>query len=157
MLTQERLKELLYYHPSSGDFVWLQNRKFASAGEQAGNPDKDGYKVLWIDNRPYRCGRLAWFYMTGTWPTNEVDHENLNRSDDSWENLRDGTRSQNCKNKKVQSNNRTGFKGVGWHKSSQQFRARINGQHLGSFGTAAEAHAAYVAAASKLNGEFAHG
>jgi len=37
MISQERLKQVLYYHPESGDFVWLEKTSIRTRiGDQAG-------------------------------------------------------------------------------------------------------------------------
>ena len=57
------------------------------------------------------------------------------------------------------SNNTSGFKGVSWHKAARKWSSSIylNGKpnHLGLFESAEEAHAAYMAAATRAHPEFA--
>jgi hypothetical protein len=65
--------------------------------------------------------------------------------------------SENAFNRKLPSNNTTGFKGV--DKNKRKFRARIQYQgkhiHLGYFKTAKEACDVYDKVALKLFGQFA--
>jgi HNH endonuclease/AP2 domain len=126
--------------------------------KRAGMIDKQGYRLIKIEGARYLSGRLIWFYMTGQWP-DEVDHKNLNRSDDRWVNLRESTRSQNCANKgQFFKKNRYGFRGVK-RQPNGRFQAVVcAGQkeyHLGTFDTAEQAAFVYDIAAKKHHGEFA--
>lgn len=156
MLTTARLKESLSYDPETGSFTWLiQKARRTKIGSVAGTI-WDGYIRIEIDNRSYRAHRLAWLYMTGVWPDEEIDHKNTNRSDNRWSNLRAATHSQNQGNARRRRDNSTGFKSV--QKIRGKFRAVISRGpriHLGYFDTAEKAHAAYCAAAVKLYGQFA--
>lgn len=96
--------------------------------------------------------------MKGEWPPCQVDHEDTNKRNNRWTNLRLATGSQNQANRSAVKNNALGAKGVERTKSGK-FRARLkvagNNQHLGTFNTIAEASAAYAAAARQTWGEFA--
>jgi hypothetical protein len=89
----------------------------------------------------------------------EVDHQNLDRLDNRRSNLRKCTHSQNNTNKKRQSNNSSGFKGVSWHNQDELWRARINVNGkavlLGLFSNLEDAARAYAEAALRLHGEYA--
>lgn len=153
-LTQERLKELLSYDPLTGVFLWKVNRRgrFAKAGAIAGYPDqKDGYLCICVDQRQYRLHRLAWFYMTGEWPSEQIDHIDLDKTNNRFANLREATHRQNQHNRPK--------RGYTFDKRRNAFVAqiRIDGKHkyLGQFNTAAEATAAYNEAAQIYHGEFA--
>lgn len=92
-------------------------------------------------------------------PDNEcVDHKNGNSLDNRLCNLRRATKAQNCQNSKTPRNNTSGFKGVTkltYASGIVRFTAQIKGTYLGTFDTPEEAHAAYVAKATELFGEFA--
>ncbi|WP_088504320.1 HNH endonuclease [Burkholderia ubonensis] len=139
VLTAERLRELLDYDPDSGLFtrrVVVCNG--TKVGEIAGSLNDRGYVCISVDGRTYKAHRLAFLWMTGSFPVYEVDHEDLNRSNNRWKNLRSATHSQNISNAKKYSTNTSGEKGVeSWHGRGGQWRAviRINGKrkHLGYF------------------------
>lgn len=160
MLTLARLKELLHYDPETGLWTWLVNRTGfgARAGDHPSHKDGNGYLQFSVDGRLYHSNRLAWFYMTGEWPPRIVDHEDLDRSNDRWRNLRLATVSQNKANGAVYANNDLGVKGVQEVRPGK-FRARIQvlgkPKHIGYYGTAELANAAYAAEAIKHFGEFA--
>src|SRR5579863_2482235 len=103
MLTQERLKELLHYDPDTGLFTRLVTVAAfgAQKGKIAGNVDKKfGYCLIRIDGRGYLAHRLAFLYMTDSIPE-EVDHRDLNRSNNKWINLRAARHVDNMRNQPI--------------------------------------------------------
>lgn len=92
-------------------------------------------------------------------PGQEVDHVDRNGLNNSRKNLRLTTRRENDLNRRLQANNKSGYRGVCWASRRQAWQAEIsvNGKvkHLGRFGTPEEAARAYDAAAREVNGEFA--
>lgn len=107
MLTHERLKEILSYDPETGIFRWkLKISKKNNIGDIAGSLGIKGYIKICIASKYYRANRLAWFYMTGEWPKNIVDHKNRIRNDDRWINIRDFTHKENSSNSSRHRNDR---------------------------------------------------
>lgn len=159
-ITVERLREVLDYDPATGIFRNRVKRSSnARIGDIAGTLHSKGYWQINVDGKLYLAHRLAWFYMTGKWPTIETDHDDLNKLNNKFENLRDATMSQNRANKAAQKNNTSGIKGVSWYKKNKKWIAsiRLNRRqiYIGLFQTIDEAAAAYAKAASELFGEFA--
>ncbi len=158
-LTGSRLGEMLHYDPITGEFTWLRSVYRVKRGDLAGSFDKDGYVLIKLDQKTYKAHRLAWLYMTGAWPTDEIDHRDLNKSNNAWANLRAATKSQNMGNISVRSNSQTGVKGVQFDGRRGYYYATIivdrRKRWLGSFPDAASASAAYSKAATQLRGEFA--
>jgi hypothetical protein len=159
MLTQEKLKAVLDYFSSSGDFIWKVTRGgLAVKGVQAGTIRGRGYFSIRVLGRCYYAHRLAWLFIYGNFPK-EVDHVNGNRLDNRITNLRVATRSQNSANQILRGMNSSGFKGVVWDKKRSLFSARIKVQgvmlNLGRFKTAQEAAITYDFAAAKHFGKFA--
>jgi len=93
-------------------------------------------------------------------PDSQVDHINRDGLLNSRSNLRLCTQQQNVFNSGMQSNNKSGYKGVFWSTSAQVWMARIqkNGKiHcLGVFAAPEVAAIAYNDAARHLFGEFAY-
>jgi hypothetical protein len=61
--------------------------------------------------------------MNGAWPVYDVDHINRDRSDNTWSNLREASRTENCGNQKDRANNTSGYRGVAWDRKSQKWKA----------------------------------
>jgi hypothetical protein len=77
-----------------------------------------------IRQKIYKTSILAWLYMTGEWPRREVDHIDRVKTNDKWGNLRLATRSQQLENA-FWSNNKSGVRGVCWHKGAGKWFAQI--------------------------------
>lgn len=149
--TPQRIRELFLYDPHEGKLI----RK--STGFSDYSTTDHGYGQVIIDGKNCKVHRVIWAWMTGSWPEHEIDHKNLNRNDNRWENLRHATRSQNKANSRLYRNSRSGFKGV-QKIAEDRYRAslRLNGKyiHLGYFKCPKEAHKAYCKAGQKHFGEF---
>lgn len=156
MLTAERLCEVLKYDPETGNLSWLVRGGKIAGCLQVSNGQRR--ITIRIDNKYYKAHRLAWLYMTGKWPVDDIDHINGDGADNRWCNLRAATRSENLSNRVVRKNSKSGLKGVE-RNNGNTWCARIcsNGNriYLGNFPTKEEAHMAYVRAAERLFGEFA--
>jgi hypothetical protein len=160
ILSAARLRELVSYDPTTGEFVRLKNtyRHPQLIGKvinpvAAGN----GYVYISVDGKPYLAHRLAWLYVYGEWPERDTDHINCDRTDNRIENLRDVERHVNNQNRSGTraDNKSSGLTGVTWHNHSRKWRARIwlhgKEHRLGLFDTTEEAYDAYVAAKRKLH------
>jgi len=89
-----------------------------------------------------------------------VDHVDGNALNNQKINLRICTSMQNSINRKLNVNNKTGYKGVDYIQTLNKYRAYINTnrirKHLGCFIDPIDAARAYNEAALKYHGEFAH-
>jgi len=155
-----RLRELFSYDPDTGVFRYIKSPyRGHLVGSVAGTKTLSGYSKIVIGGREYRAHRIAWLWMTGAWPKGEIDNINLDKSDNRWCNLRLATGSQNTANTRAKPFNKSGVKGVCWHKLARKWRATITvnrkQHHLGFFCTLESAAAAYAAAAEQHFGEFA--
>ena len=155
MLTQDRLRQILHYDPDTGVFTRIKKQTGVRQGAIAGSLSKEGYLVTSVDCKVYKCHRLAWLYMTGSWPANHIDHKDGNKANNRFYNLRDVTKSQNMQNqRKAQAHNKA-TQLLGVYKNGVNFAARIwhnnTRVYLGTFATKEEAHAAYLAAKRLLH------
>lgn len=165
-ITRDFLKSLLDYDPNTGQFRWLRTLSpVAPAGSVAGTIYTNGRRYITISRKRYFAHHLAWLYVTGEWPSAEVDHRNLDRDDNRFENLRLASDQQQSANRRVSKNNRIGVKGVGISyepkkaSTAPRYRARIRVDnrliHIGYFPTPEAANQAYAEAAVRHFGEFA--
>lgn len=149
--TQEELRKLFQYEPVTG----LLTRKACTAnrhtvGELVGTYGARGYLQVGIYSKKYPAHRVIWCWMTGSWPTHDIDHINRDRSDNRWKNLRSVTRSENNHNAGLSRRNTSGHTGVAWDKSRGKWMVSIrsNGsqKYLGRFDDLLTAIAAHEAA-----------
>ncbi|WP_353511490.1 HNH endonuclease signature motif containing protein [Escherichia sp. 10290] len=102
-----------------------------------------------MDGVRYFAHRLAWLYVYGEWPKQEIDHIDRNRRNNAISNLRDVSRVVNALNVGPRNSN-AGIKGVTFCQARNQWQAQINvsGKNitLGRFNTIDEAAIAYKAA-----------
>lgn len=164
-ITQEVVREFIDYDPKTGLCVWKpRDRKWFNAnssyvsfnsrfiGTSCGHVSaKDGYTRIAMFGKKLLMHRVIWLWMTGEWPDGQIDHENGNRGDFRFANLRMVSNQQNCLNQGMRKRNKSGYKGVCFDKSRNKWLANICinrvKQYLGRFDTPEEAFAAYVKAA----------
>lgn len=163
-LAHSELLRRLHYDPETGVWTWRVTVSNATAGSDAGcvtrhNHGRCFYRVIGIDGKLYLAHRLAFFYMTGAWPTLDIDHKDGDGLNNRWANLREATVSQNLANARRHADNISGFKGVTFDKPTKKFRAQIminyKQIYLGLHATPEAAHDAYRVAAEKHSGNFA--
>lgn len=154
---RQRLTADLRYNAETGHFTRLVSNQGARAGSIAGAVGERGYIRIRVDGRLYYAHRLAWLYVHGEWPNEDIDHINCNPTDNRISNLRLCTRPQNGANRTANKNNALGIKGV--KVVGKKFRAEISygskTTHLGYFSDAETAREAYRKAATELFGQFA--
>jgi hypothetical protein len=162
MFTHKRLLEVVDYNPKTGIAFWRTGKR---AGQRVGS-------IVYGSKRskPYRYfgfsemgdhkvafSHMVHFYMTGRWPTGEMDHIHGDTLDDRWSELRPATREQNEANRGARCHNKLGIKGV-HRRPSGKYQASIyrrgSREYLGVFDTPQEAAAAYIAKASAYDGQF---
>lgn len=125
-MIQTELKKHLHYNPVTGNFTRLINNK------KSGTLHKNGYIKIRINRRSYLAHRLAWLYVKGVMPSDQIDHINRVRHDNRFSNLREATNQENQRNRMLSKNSTSKVNGVGFHKRSQKWRAyiKVNGKHI---------------------------
>jgi hypothetical protein len=161
VLDVETLKQHLDYDPATGVFTRKQTETFnpkVRVGGPAGHLNSDGYVYIRVLKKSYLAHRLAWLFMHGHWPS-EIDHVNGTKSDNSFKNLRESTRSQNMANTVKPKHNSSGVKGVCFDKTNGKWLAYImvnkRLRNLGRFDSFDEAVEKRKVEAERVFGEFA--
>lgn len=160
-LTREFLRRVIHYCPETGIFTWIEpTGARVKPGHVAGSYYSNGYLRMQVLSKEYLLHRLAWFYMTGIWPDQDVDHRNGKKDDNRWENLRLATRSQNLSNTRLRSDNSSGVKGLSFDRRRGKYQASICTKgvrkFLGYFEDKNEAAHALAAARVALHGDFSN-
>ena len=155
-MTPDRLREVLSYHPWTGEFRWkvcLSPR--AAAGSVAGRVTDQGFIKIRIDGRDYLAHRLAWLYMNGHWPVRLINHKNRKRIDNRWPNLREATSSDIQAHARPRRHDLS--RGVDLTVTGFKARIKVAGKrfNLGHHSTEAAAYAAYLRVARAAFGKFA--
>lgn len=139
-----------------GVLTWKRGHK---KGKAAGSLKPTGYTVVEIKNQNIMAHRLIWMMHNGSFE-GFIDHIDGNRSNNKIENLRLATVLQNSWNRKNNSNNRTGVKGVHQIKANNKYHARIcignKRLVLGTFDDLELAELVVMEARDKYHKEFAN-
>jgi len=166
--TPEFIRATFDYFCETGDLFWKErpvtnwqmkswNNKYA--GKKAGSMDAKGYWVIKINGRAYKAHRIGWCHFHGAWPEGDLDHKNGFRARTNIAELRTATDYQNSLNRKIGSNNTSGFKGVSFNKRAGKYMVQINyngkRRHLGYYDDIILASLVYSEAAHKYHGKFA--
>lgn len=120
--------------------------------------EKKGYIAICVKTKTYKAHRLAWLYVYGEMPKNQIDHINGIKDDNRIDNLREATASENMFNRLKFKNSKSPIKGISFHIGQQKWTAKIQLNKkrlwLGSYNTFEEAAVAYKNAAIELHGNF---
>lgn len=154
-LTHDELTRKLDYNPETGEFRWkVRSAHRIQVGMIAGCLNVRGYWQIAINGKRHLAHRLAWFYVHGRWPSDQIDHIDQNPLNNVIANLREATCKQNQENQsRPHSHNKLGIQGVSKKKSRYSAQVVHNGKqiHIGYFDTPEEASAAYWKAKEELH------
>lgn len=138
-ISKKVLHEFMSYNTLTGIFTckkkWSQR---SVIGAKLGVTTSKGYLKIGFGNKEYLLHRLAFMYVTGKWPKDQVDHINHIKTDNRWTNLREVTAFTNQQNMSKSTRNSSGIVGVSYntHRKKWQAQVRENGNtHSASFDT----------------------
>ncbi|ABN47338.2 putative NHN endonuclease [Salmonella phage SETP3] len=153
------IKDFLSYDPDTGIFKWVKHRcQTAKPGDVVTYKDRKGYILLGWNRVYYRAHRLAWWWVYGVMPTEQIDHINGIRDDNRICNLRLADEFQQNHNRKTPVTNTSGVKGVNWSKHHSAWCARVTFKgtryQIGYFQNINDAEVSLREFREKLHGEF---
>lgn len=163
MVTQERLKELFDYHEDG----FLVRKVYVNGGHHVG--EILGCEVrcargikrwrVCVDTWYFFNSTAVWVWHNGPVPDGlEIDHRDRNQLNDRIGNLRPATRSQNAYNRRMRSDNKTGYKGLQWDTKRARWLVQVSigkkRKHLGYFKEVEDALACRAAWVKERHGEF---
>lgn len=155
LISAERARELFTYDSETGVFTRRKGSRGHRAGREEGTVDPKGYRRLCADGALYLAHRLAWLYVYGRWPTDQIDHIDHNPSNNRIANLRECTNAENRQNIRPEGYGVSGYLGVKFHKKNNNWVAKITlgptAVYLGSFDTPEAASEAYLTAKKELH------
>jgi hypothetical protein len=104
-----------------------------------------GYRRIYVAGQPYLLHRLIFFYHNGFFPK-VVDHIDGDLYNNRIENLQGCDQQVNIEKAKIFKTNKTGFKGVSYHKAAGKYESyfwkNYKKIYCGLYDTAEEAHKA---------------
>ena len=130
---------VLYYKLQS------ENKKMLK-GVRVGHVNNAGYMSVGINYKKFLIHRIIFLMFNRQLP-DIIDHIDRDCSNNKIENLRAADKKINSWNRNLQSNNKSGFRGVSWSKQSKKWHSciRVDGKrlHLGFYNTPEEASKRY--------------
>lgn len=122
-------------------YTWFINDGYPIAHIKGSNIKKMLHRLIMGD--PYKL---------------QVDHIDMDKTNNTRENLRICTQQNNIRNRQKQANNKSGKKGVCWHKASKKWVAQITIEgkrtYLGTYETIDEAYEVYCKVEKEHFGEY---
>ena len=126
----EIFSEHLSYCPETGNLSWIKKAKKRDLSRPAGYVDSKGYVIIQLNEKKYLAHRVAWLLTYGTWPKDQLDHENHVRNDNRLINLRDIDYVGNQRNASLRKDNKSGITGVRFAKNKWNAEIRVHQKHI---------------------------
>ena len=124
-LTAARLRELLEYTPETGKFIRKTKASNMKSGSVFGCKAKNNYLRGRVDGTLYYLQRLAWLYVTGSWPVKHIDHIDGNVTNNALYNLREAFAYENLQNIKKKTKSISGIRNVYFDRQSGKWQVKI--------------------------------
>jgi len=143
-MTPSDLRRLVEYDKDTGLLTWRPrdgNNRFNAklSGKPAFSQVSGGYLIGRLNGVNLKAHRVAWAIHYGEWPPNQIDHINGIRSDNRLVNLRSVVNSENGKNQKTRSTNKSGEPCISWFGRDAKWWVKITvdgkTKHIGYFDT----------------------
>ena len=157
VITQDIARNLFEYRDNK--LFWKKPTRKQDIGKVAGYIRPDGYVRIKIEGKLYYGHRIIFIYYNGYLPK-FIDHIDGNPRNNNINNLREASRCQNSYNSKIAINNKSGVKGVSWHKKASKWmvcilaNSKVN--YLGLYDHIEDAKKVALDARKELHGEFAN-
>lgn len=154
MLLEKYILDNYSYDPDTGLITSSKKTSFSKV-----ILNNKPYLKVTIKNTQILAHRLAWLLFHGQWPSKNIDHENGNGLDNRIKNLRDVSHSENQKNRRLSSNNKTGVTGVYYTKKGFLAQIKSDGKkyYLGKFDNLFDACCVRKSAENRFNFHPNHG
>jgi len=119
-------KNLEYSSTSPSGLIWKTTYAVrAKEGTIAGSLGKRGYWYVGLNGSKYLCHRIVSFLTNSEFSDDlEIDHLDLNKSNNVSDNLRVCTRSENLKNKPTSPDSLSGYKHINFDKKRGVYYVR---------------------------------
>lgn len=117
ILTQTRLKEILNYNEETGIFTWKSDKLNGAikAGDIAGSKVVNTAPYIGIDKKMYTTARLAWLYIYGEFPAEQIIRIDKNTHNVAKNNLKLRVRrSQEERDKRIEKDKLLNVAKWGW-------------------------------------------
>lgn len=119
MITQEAMRKEVEYR--DGHFYRLSDGVMVTETPIKGTQRYVRVRVCGVVQRLHR---MVFLYHKGYLPK-IIDHIDNDRTNNRIENLREATQEQNCLNRVMHKNNRSGYKNVFWHLAMNKWSVQI--------------------------------
>lgn len=116
---------------ADGVLIWKKSSGTVKAGTPVNSVSNRGYVVVQVNGKRYLAHRIIWLLVYGRLPV-MLDHIDGNKQNNTIGNLREVNNTLNHWNERRRSTNKSGHKGVWWHKQSKRWEAacRVSGKQV---------------------------
>lgn len=159
MFDSQLRSELLEKYEYRDGWLYYSNRPSnrSRAGTLAGSINQKGYWRVMVGGKSLQAHRAIFLMLKG-WLPEILDHIDGNKINNSIDNLRPATPSQNQFNRSGKGVNRSGRLGVAWHAQARKWQVQVKAAgktvYGGLFADLDMADAAAKKLRSELHGEY---
>lgn len=158
MITYQQARNLFSYNPVTGHLTSSSTgKRVGSIKYKRGRP---ACRIVRITkSQRMNEATVIWVWMTGVPPADEVDHKDLDSTNNKWLNLREANDTTNAFNRRKYGNSPYKWvQEVAMRNGPPRYRARVTayGKRESSiyFDTPEEAHSAALVIAARIHGKY---